>query len=237
MRANKKEKGDKGEGIPLTLAGQKENIYNRQNSRCFLSAGRSVFMEQEEHRDGTYLCDVRYTRHGASSGRDARQDRLFPGRPSLHSGDLIDRGPDPAGVLDLVMGKENITVLTGNHEDAFASWYESEADKVGNPYYYNTYEVLMDSRKTEEKLPEYVRFVKGLPLYKKVKLDGICYLLAHASTEEALRVWKRRDPFIWDSSMVDRQRGIPGYVSIVGHVPTFIIRGFLSACPPWSCPR
>ncbi len=141
-------------------------------------------------------------------------------------GDLIDRGPDPAGVLDLVMGKENITVLTGNHEDAFASWYESEADKVGNPYYYNTYEILMDSRKTGEKLPEYVRFMKGLPLYKKVKLDGICYLLAHASTEEALRVWKRRDPFIWDSSMVDRQRGIPGYVSIVGHVPTFIIRGY-----------
>ena len=141
-------------------------------------------------------------------------------------GDLIDRGTDPAGVLDLVMGKENITVLTGNHEDAFASWYESEADKVGNPYDYNTYEILMDSRKTGEKLPEYVRFMKGLPLYKKVKLDGICYLLAHASTEEALRVWKRRDPFIWDSSMVDRQRGIPGYVSIVGHVPTFIIRGY-----------
>lgn len=141
-------------------------------------------------------------------------------------GDLIDRGPDPAGVLDLVMGKKNITVLTGNHEDAFAAWYESEADKVGNPYYYNTYEILTDSRKKEEKLPEYVRFMKGLPLYKKVKLDGVCYLLAHASTEETLRMWKRRDPFIWDSSMVDRQRGIPGYVSIVGHVPTFIIRGY-----------
>lgn len=26
--------------------------------------------------------------------------------------------------------------------------------------------------------------------------------------------------------MVDRKRGIPGYVSIVGHVPTFIIRGY-----------
>ena len=25
--------------------------------------------------------------------------------------------------------------------------------------------------------------------------------------------------------MIDRQRGIPGYVSVVGHVPTFLIRG------------
>ena len=57
--------------------------------------------------------------------------------------------------------------------------------------------------------------MKGLPLYKKRKADGRCWLMAHASTEEALRLWKRKERFIWDSSMVDRKRGIPGYVSIV----------------------
>lgn len=30
---------------------------------------------------------------------------------------------------------------------------------------------------------------------------------------------------IWDMSMIDRQRGIPGYVSVVGHVPTILVRG------------
>lgn len=34
-------------------------------------------------------------------------------------GDLIDRGPDPAGVLDLAMERKNIIALKGNHEDAF----------------------------------------------------------------------------------------------------------------------
>ena len=30
-------------------------------------------------------------------------------------GDLIDRGPDPAGVLDLAMERKNIIALKGNH--------------------------------------------------------------------------------------------------------------------------
>ena len=35
-------------------------------------------------------------------------------------GDMIDRGPDPAGVIDLVSQSRNITALRGNHEDSFA---------------------------------------------------------------------------------------------------------------------
>ena len=68
--------------------------------------------------------------------------------------------------------------------------------------------------------------MKKIPLYRKLKMNGNCYLMAHASTEEILRVWKRKERLIWDRSLIDRQRGIPGYVSIVGHVPTFIIRGY-----------
>ena len=40
-------------------------------------------------------------------------------------GDMIDRGPDPAGVIDLVSQSRNITALRGNHEDSFAEWYEN----------------------------------------------------------------------------------------------------------------
>lgn len=49
--------------------------------------------------------------------------------------------------------------------------------------------------------------------------------MAHASTEGILKIWKRKDMFLWDSSMVDRGRGIPGYISVVGHVPALIIKG------------
>lgn len=141
-------------------------------------------------------------------------------------GDMIDRGPDPAKVLDLVRSADNITALMGNHEDGFVDWYENIQDKIRQRYYYNTYDILMDSQKTKEKIPEYVQFMKHLPVYRKLKSDGKCYLMAHACAEEILRVWKRKERLIWDTSMVDRQAGVPGYVSIVGHVPTFIIRGY-----------
>ena len=141
-------------------------------------------------------------------------------------GDMIDRGPDPAGILDFAMSHGNVIALKGNHEDGFVQWYESVGDKMRQRYYYNTYDVLEDCDETREKIPEYVCFMKSLPLYRKVKAEGRCYLMAHASTEEILRIWKRKERLLWDTSLIDRQTGIPGYVSIVGHVPTFIIRGY-----------
>lgn len=87
-------------------------------------------------------------------------------------GDLIDRGPDPAGVLDLAMERKNIIALKGNHEDAFVDWYDTVPDKIHNRYYYNTYDFLMDSRRTRERLPEYVEFMRKMPLYKKLRIVG-----------------------------------------------------------------
>lgn len=139
-------------------------------------------------------------------------------------GDMIDRGPEPGRVLDIVRGNPNITALMGNHEDAFVQWYEMTLDKMQEPYYYNTYTILSGKPEWAQRLPEYVRFMKHLPLYRKQKRNGNCYLFAHASTEECLRMWKNKDRFLWDSRMTDRQRGIPGYVSIVGHVPTLLLQ-------------
>ena len=53
-------------------------------------------------------------------------------------GDMIDRGPDPAGILDFVMSHKNVTALRGNHEDGFTEWYDNVEDKVHQRYYYNT---------------------------------------------------------------------------------------------------
>ena len=37
--------------------------------------------------------------------------------------------------------------------------------------------------------------------------------------------------------MIDRQRGIPGYLSVDGHVPTFLIRGTRDEqAAIWHCP-
>ena len=44
----------------------------------------------------------------------------FGGEDTLYIlGDMIDRGPDPAEVLDIVRSHSNIIALRGNHEDSF----------------------------------------------------------------------------------------------------------------------
>lgn len=177
--------------------------------------------------------------HGMGSLLEEMLEKIrFSGQDTLYIlGDMIDRGMEPAKVLDLVSSTENIIALKGNHEDEFVNWYEDEMRRTFQKYYYNTYEILMDSEATREKLPGYVRFMKKLPMYKKLKTEKEFFLMAHASTEELLQVWKRKERILWDSSMVDRQRGIPGYVSIVGHVPTFIIRGYpKEPASIWHCP-
>ena len=164
--------------------------------------------------------------HGMSDLLKKMLDRIQPDAEDMIYilGDMIDRGPDPAGVLDLAIACPNVIPLKGNHEDAFGEWYESP-DSEWYPYYYNTYDIFRRNGKLKEKIPEYVEFMKNLPLYAKVKAGGECFLLAHASTEDILHIRKRKERLIWDTSMIDRQKGIPGYVSVVGHVPTFLIRG------------
>lgn len=139
-------------------------------------------------------------------------------------GDMIDRGPDPAGVIDLVSSRKNIVALRGNHEDMFVQWYEYTVDK-SQGYFYNTYEILMNSG-AQDKLPGYVQWMKKLPLYKKVRIKGTCYVMAHASTDGIFNIWKKKDGFLWESGVTSAGRIPPGYVSIVGHVPTFIIREY-----------
>ena len=117
-------------------------------------------------------------------------------------GDMIDRGPDPEGVLDTVMAQENIIALMGNHEDAFAGWYDSILKGGIYGYYYNTYDILSRSPSGCNKIAEYVQWMKGLPYYKKIKVDGKNYLLAHASTDGILSVRNRKYICYWDSQFV-----------------------------------
>ncbi len=91
-------------------------------------------------------------------------------------------------------------------------WYDTVPDKIHNRYYYNTYDFLMDSRRTRERLPEYVEFMRKMPLYKKLRIDGECWLLAHACTEEVLSFWKRKERMLWSTEMIDRGKGFPDII-------------------------
>ncbi|MFR3450682.1 MAG: metallophosphoesterase [Collinsella sp.] len=47
-------------------------------------------------------------------------------------GDMVDRGPDPLGVIDMVRALPNVRVLMGNHEEMLYESLESgdERDKL-----------------------------------------------------------------------------------------------------------
>lgn len=166
--------------------------------------------------------------HGMATLLERMLEKIkFSSGDSLYIlGDMIDRGPDPGRVLDIVMETDNITALMGNHEDAFVSWYDSVREGSVYGYYYNTYDILSRSSFTYDRLEEYVEWMRGLPCCKKIKAGETNYLLAHASTDGIFSLRNRKEICLWDGQFVERQAKIPWAYSIVGHVPTFILRGY-----------
>lgn len=51
-------------------------------------------------------------------------------------GDLIDRGPDPAGVVQYAM-ESGFSCVMGNHEEKALRWRKHESRKTGDPKYKN----------------------------------------------------------------------------------------------------
>ncbi|MDJ1121197.1 metallophosphoesterase family protein [Olsenella sp. YH-ols2217] len=159
-------------------------------------------------------------------------------------GDLMDRGPQSREVVRLVRSLPNATVLRGNHEDLFLA---SVADPDDEQAWYNwvingggmTVESLMDM--PPEAYEDLVRWVKGLPLFETVTVNGRIHVLTHAGilpiraeapegewTERALHeelakqpaetfTWVRGE--FWDAptGLVDENGAGP--LVVAGHTP------------------
>ncbi|MFB6218542.1 MAG: metallophosphoesterase family protein [Halobacteriaceae archaeon] len=67
--------------------------------------------------------------HGCLATLRALLDRLDPGEDDLvvFVGDLVRKGPDSGGVLELVRGRENFLSVRGNNEQKFLDGVESAA--------------------------------------------------------------------------------------------------------------
>lgn len=107
-------------------------------------------------------------------------------------GDMVDRGPEPVGVLDLVRGLDNTHVLMGNHErmllDTIASG--DAADEL--TWHMNGGFVTADQldMMPEEEYRDLVDWIAGLPLFAVVETDDLrvsarpgerrVHLLSHA---------------------------------------------------------
>lgn len=98
-------------------------------------------------------------------------------------GDMVDRGPDPVGVMRLAHNNPFMTVLKGNHEAMMLDCLDNPEDTLQwGTWVLNggetTAQGLMDM--VPDAMEHLVKWVRGLPLYEVTELDGKLFLLTHA---------------------------------------------------------
>lgn len=88
-------------------------------------------------------------------------------------GDLIDRGPDPAGVVSLVFELENSVCIMGNHEEKAIRWRRHELKRDTNPNYRNPMKFIAEKRLEQWKsIPQkHWDWIAGLPNYVHLSAD------------------------------------------------------------------
>ena len=133
--------------------------------------------------------------HGHARAFDRALELAQPGSDDtvFVLGDMVDRGPDPLGVIDMVRALPNVRVLMGNHEEMLYESLESgdERDKLtwhmnGG---YTTYEQL--EQLPRDRYVDVMDWLVNLPTFAVVEVDDRrpsaargdrrSYLLAHAS--------------------------------------------------------
>lgn len=138
--------------------------------------------------------------HGHRAPLERALERIAPSGDDRFFclGDMIDRGPDPVGVLRAVRALPNVTVLMGNHEDLMTACLADPGDGLaalnwginGGAATLRGLEALPDDESSE--LTDWVR---GLPRWSTVRVDGRLYLLVHAGVRLDAPV-----PDVWDDA-------------------------------------
>lgn len=152
-------------------------------------------------------------------------------------GDIIDRGPNTIEMLNWAMHniKPNgkYQMVLGNHEDMIIDWhneYKKRKNKDGCRYYPITSFDFDETLASHDMLNEayvlpIITFFKKLPLYIKLNIMGVTYIIAHAFApgfhQLELTDCDIRDKFLWYRA--DSKENYPeDAILIHGHTPTII---------------
>jgi hypothetical protein len=125
-------------------------------------------------------------------------------------GDLIDRGPSPAGVVRFVralQAKGFVVVIKGNHEDKCVQWFkrEARAREKGKP---NTMKLPRRLAEWSELSSEEVEWLAHLPIFEKVLPD---WYAVHAGFEAVPMDKQKADRVIrvrWLNPTTGEHRGM-----------------------------
>ena len=109
-------------------------------------------------------------------------------------GDILDRGSAGIKIIRDIIKRDNVTLVKGNHELMMLEIFENILFSFGNTNEIQNIineelvisqigqeQTLIDFSKLERReQSEIINFIKSLPLYEEVKVNGRSYILVHA---------------------------------------------------------
>lgn len=144
--------------------------------------------------------------HGHRAALERALARVSP-RPDdafFCLGDMIDRGPDPLGVISLVRSLPNVRVLMGNHEDLML---RALGGQDGSMATVSAMEWTMNGGTTtqegleaagDEEAEKIVRWVSELPCWAHTRVGERDYILTHAGLDP----WRIEVPVTWSDESI-----------------------------------
>jgi putative phosphoesterase len=122
-------------------------------------------------------------------------------------GDLVDYGLEPTACIEWVKQKATHAVR-GNHDHGVAQHVKVQG-KNGFKYLTGvTREVTQERITVDDR-----RFLGSLPISKRVTLDGVKFLLVHATPRDPLDEYSINDADFWSRRLID----VDAQVICVGH--------------------
>ncbi len=168
-------------------------------------------------------------------------------------GDMVDRGPDPIGVIRTCRAIPNVHILMGNHEDMLLEFFHHPHKPLVTFQWelnggYTTKEGL--GRLTEHELVDLIDWMENLQLSAHIEVGGRPYLLVHAGirplnfssrsrwsdvTMDALLRYQHPEDLLWirdefwcvPTGFIDEQGRGP--IVIAGHTPVPYVEDLLGA--------
>lgn len=136
--------------------------------------------------------------HGHRAPLERVLERISPSEDDRFFclGDMIDRGPDPVGVLRTVRSLPNVRVLMGNHEDLMISCLENPDDGLAAVNWGLNGGAATSTGLAElpaDEAAELKNWVCGLPRWAHVRVGERLYLLVHAGVRLSVPL-----PATWD---------------------------------------
>jgi putative phosphoesterase len=122
-------------------------------------------------------------------------------------GDLVDYGVEPAPCIEWVRTHATHSIR-GNHDHGVAQGVRTRG--VGGFRYLTGMSRLLTARRISS---EQRRYLGSLPISRMVTLDGVRYLLVHATPRDPMDEYGSPDPDFW----ARRLENVPADVICVGH--------------------